>query len=200
MSSAPFSQIKCSHTNLSPSFNWDNTGMRGRNAPVPGRARHMGFVFNFITYGGHQIEGRHIGSGEDPLDRHLTISSCKPRTIFHLGGMLSVPSDADHAASFRANAMGTVPHLGGGQTVRGRAGHLQQYACHLRSRPGGGNDCRRLLAPAAATVLRHHESIQRIDGSILSKMDSASISAVFATHRSSGRVSRPPGSCSIRTG
>jgi len=35
------------------------------------------------------------------------ISSCKPKTIFHLGGMLSVPSDADHAASFRANAMGT---------------------------------------------------------------------------------------------
>ncbi|MGZ3607621.1 MAG: SDR family oxidoreductase, partial [Syntrophales bacterium] len=27
--------------------------------------------------------------------------------IFHLGGMLSVPSDADHAASFRANTMGT---------------------------------------------------------------------------------------------
>ena len=35
------------------------------------------------------------------------VSSCRPRTIFHLGGMLSVPSDADHAASFRANAMGT---------------------------------------------------------------------------------------------
>ena len=35
------------------------------------------------------------------------VSSCKPKTIFHLGGMLSVPSDADHAASFRANAMGT---------------------------------------------------------------------------------------------
>jgi len=35
------------------------------------------------------------------------VSSCKPKTIFHLGGMLSVPSDANHAASFRANAMGT---------------------------------------------------------------------------------------------
>ncbi len=31
----------------------------------------------------------------------------KPRTIYHLGGMLSAPSDADHAASFRSNAMGT---------------------------------------------------------------------------------------------
>ena len=26
------------------------------------------------------------------------VSSCRTRTIFHLGGMLSVPSDADHAA------------------------------------------------------------------------------------------------------
>lgn len=35
------------------------------------------------------------------------VKSCRPKTIHHLGGMLSVPSDADHAASFRANAMGT---------------------------------------------------------------------------------------------
>jgi len=35
------------------------------------------------------------------------VKNCKPRAIYHLGGMLSVPSDADHAASFRANAMGT---------------------------------------------------------------------------------------------
>ncbi len=31
----------------------------------------------------------------------------KPKAIYHLGGMLSVPSDADPSASFRANAMGT---------------------------------------------------------------------------------------------
>jgi nucleoside-diphosphate-sugar epimerase len=30
-----------------------------------------------------------------------------PRVIFHLGGMLSVPSDADPPAAFRANAVGT---------------------------------------------------------------------------------------------
>lgn len=35
------------------------------------------------------------------------VSRLKPDRIFHLGGMLSAPSDADHAASFRANAMGT---------------------------------------------------------------------------------------------
>ncbi len=44
--------------NLSPSFNWDTTGltddeMRG----FPEALGKLGFVFNFITYGGHQIDG-----------------------------------------------------------------------------------------------------------------------------------------------
>ncbi len=44
--------------NLSPSFNWDTTGMNDdemRQFPV--ELGKMGFVFNFITYGGHQIDG-----------------------------------------------------------------------------------------------------------------------------------------------
>jgi threonine 3-dehydrogenase len=35
------------------------------------------------------------------------IKTFKPKVVYHIGGMLSVPSDADPAASFRANAMGT---------------------------------------------------------------------------------------------
>jgi threonine 3-dehydrogenase len=35
------------------------------------------------------------------------VKSSRPESIYHLGGMLSVPSDADPPASFRANAMGT---------------------------------------------------------------------------------------------
>ena len=44
--------------NLSPSFNWDTTGMSDeqmRHFPI--ELGKMGFVFNFITYGGHQIDG-----------------------------------------------------------------------------------------------------------------------------------------------
>ena len=44
--------------NLSPSFNWDTTGMGDdemRNFPI--ELGKMGFVFNFMTYGGHQIDG-----------------------------------------------------------------------------------------------------------------------------------------------
>jgi len=47
--------------NLSPSFSWDTTGMNDeqmRNFPI--ELGKLGFVFNFITYGGHQIDG-HAG-------------------------------------------------------------------------------------------------------------------------------------------
>lgn len=44
--------------NLSPSFNWDTTGMNDEQMrQFPLELGKMGFVFNFITYGGHQIDG-----------------------------------------------------------------------------------------------------------------------------------------------
>ncbi len=44
--------------NLSPSFNWDTTGMTDDEMRVfPQELGKLGFVFNFITYGGHQIDG-----------------------------------------------------------------------------------------------------------------------------------------------
>mgnify|MGYP001820811147 CR=1 FL=1 len=44
--------------NLSPSFNWDTTGMTDDEMRAfPGAIGELGFVFNFITYGGHQIDG-----------------------------------------------------------------------------------------------------------------------------------------------
>jgi len=44
--------------NLSPSFNWDTTGMTEEEmTQFPVELGKMGFVFNFITYGGHQIDG-----------------------------------------------------------------------------------------------------------------------------------------------
>jgi isocitrate lyase len=44
--------------NLSPSFNWDSTGMTDDEMRrFPEELGRMGFVFNFITYGGHQIDG-----------------------------------------------------------------------------------------------------------------------------------------------
>jgi isocitrate lyase len=44
--------------NLSPSFNWDTTGMDDEQMRrFPEELGKMGFVFDFITYGGHQIDG-----------------------------------------------------------------------------------------------------------------------------------------------
>ncbi len=44
--------------NLSPSFNWDTTGMSDEEMRrFPKEIGKLGFVFNFITYGGHQIDG-----------------------------------------------------------------------------------------------------------------------------------------------
>ena len=44
--------------NLSPSFNWDTTGMSDEEMrSFPDELARLGFVFNFITYGGHQVDG-----------------------------------------------------------------------------------------------------------------------------------------------
>lgn len=44
--------------NLSPSFNWDTTGMTDEQMRrFPEELGKLGFVFDFITYGGHQIDG-----------------------------------------------------------------------------------------------------------------------------------------------
>ncbi|MCA9231465.1 MAG: isocitrate lyase/phosphoenolpyruvate mutase family protein [Planctomycetales bacterium] len=44
--------------NLSPSFNWDTTGMTDEQMrEFPQELGKLGFVFNFITYGGHQVDG-----------------------------------------------------------------------------------------------------------------------------------------------
>ena len=44
--------------NLSPSFNWDTTGLSDdAMRAFPEELGKLGFVFNFITYGGHQIDG-----------------------------------------------------------------------------------------------------------------------------------------------
>jgi isocitrate lyase len=44
--------------NLSPSFNWDTTGMSDDEMRrFPEELGRMGYVFDFITYGGHQVDG-----------------------------------------------------------------------------------------------------------------------------------------------
>ena len=44
------------------------------------------------------------------------VASSRPDTVYHLGGMLSAPSEADHAAAFRANAVGAFNVLEAART------------------------------------------------------------------------------------
>ena len=46
-------------------------------------------------------------------DVDAAVAGSRPDAIYHLGGMLSAPSEADHAAAFRANAVGTFNVLEG---------------------------------------------------------------------------------------
>ena len=43
----------------------------------------------------------------DASEVDAAVAASRPDTVYHLGGMLSAPSEADHAAAFRANAVGT---------------------------------------------------------------------------------------------
>jgi threonine 3-dehydrogenase len=51
-----------------------------------------------------QIVRGDLGDFSDVLD---AVKDARPSAIYHLGGMLSVPSDADPSAALRANALGT---------------------------------------------------------------------------------------------
>ena len=45
------------------------------------------------------------------------VKAVRPSTIYHLGGMLSVPSDADPPASFRTNVIRHLLFAGGCQAL-----------------------------------------------------------------------------------
>ena len=56
--------------NLSPSFNWDSTGMSDEQMRrFPAELGRLGFVFDFITYGGHQVDGLATEEFADDLQR-----------------------------------------------------------------------------------------------------------------------------------
>ena len=56
------------------------------------------------------------GDLAEASDVDAAVASSRPDTIYHLGGMLSAPSEADHAAAFRANAVGTFNVLESART------------------------------------------------------------------------------------
>ena len=81
--------------NLSPSFNWDTTGMSDEEMrSFPEELGKLGFVFNFITYGGHQIDGaRRRGVRHRPqAGRH---AGPRPPATQDPPGRVALPHAAD---------------------------------------------------------------------------------------------------------
>ena len=71
--------------NLSPSFNWDSTGMTEEEmTQFPEELAKMGFVFNFITYGGHQIDGLAADEFSNALRSEGMLSLAKIQRKFRL--------------------------------------------------------------------------------------------------------------------
>jgi len=64
--------------NLSPSFNWDTTGMTDEEMMAfPAEIGKLGFVFNFITYGGHQVDGMASGDFAAALKQNGMLALAK---------------------------------------------------------------------------------------------------------------------------
>ena len=71
--------------NLSPSFNWDTTGMSEEEMrQFPEELAKLGFVFNFITYGGHQIDGLASEEFATALKRDGMLSLARLQRKFRL--------------------------------------------------------------------------------------------------------------------
>ena len=71
--------------NLSPSFNWDSTGMTEEEMQqFPEELAKMGFVFNFITYGGHQIDGLAADEFSNALNTEGMLALAKVQRKFRL--------------------------------------------------------------------------------------------------------------------
>ena len=71
--------------NLSPSFNWDTTGMSEQEmTQFPDELGKLGFVFNFITYGGHQIDGMAAEEFATALKQNGMLSLARLQRKFRL--------------------------------------------------------------------------------------------------------------------
>ena len=113
--------------NLSPSFNWDTTGMSDDEMRAfPEELGRMGFVFNFITYGGHQIDGLAAEEFATALrdDGMLALARLQ-RTLRLLESPVPDATDPRRRAAGRRRAHGRVgsdgDHEGNGRRLHAEA-------------------------------------------------------------------------------
>jgi len=111
--------------NLSPSFSWDTDGMTDDEMQrFPEELGRLGFVFNFITYGGHQIDGL-AGRGVRP--RRSSRTGC-----WRWPGCSEIPSARVAVPGLAADPGG---RSAAGRGVDGRVGRTATTRPWGRDRP-----------------------------------------------------------------
>ncbi len=162
--------------NLSPSFNWDTTGMSDDEMRAfPEEIGKMGFVFNFMTYGGHQIDGvaaeefatalragRHAGAGpaaaQDAAGRvalpHTADAGRRPAQRRRAGGL--VGPHRDHQVDGQGLDPAPAPGAdrGAQEAARGLAGAVERALRARREAAGAAAAAPRRRRSARARHLR----------------------------------------------
>ena len=192
--------------NLSPSFNWDTTGMSDdemRNFPA--ELGKMGFVFNFITYGGHQIDGLAGGGVHDGAARGRHARPRAPAAEVPPARVaLPHPADPGRRAARRRRARWRPP----GRTATTKAmGEGSTQSQHLRPDRGaaeGADGLARRSGPSTTASTRplrvslrpHTAGSDLLELSVLGADDEKLANIVFATHPG---PARPVRSCRCAT-
>ena len=73
-----------------------------------------------------------IGDVGDPAQVTRAIADVQPETIYHLGGMLSAPSEEDHGAALRRQRARDLPRAEGGPASSGAQGVIHKHGRDLR--------------------------------------------------------------------
>ena len=186
--------------NLSPSFNWDTTGMSDDEMRrFPEELGKMGFVFNFITYGGHQIDGLAARGVRHRAREDGMLALARLQRKFRL---LESPvpdaADARRRAAGRRRAHGRLgrngDHQGDGRGLHAvpapgaDRGAARSCSTELARALG---DALRLAGPLKVTLRPHTAGSEVLELSVTGADGERLANVVFAHHRTTARANDP---------
>ena len=176
--------------NLSPSFNWDTTGMSDEQmARFPEELGKLGFVFNFITYGGHQIDGLAAEEFATALraGRHA-LAGAAAAEVPAAGVALPDAADAGGRPARRRGAHGRRPAAPRPPRPWARARPSTSTWCRPRCRPSCSRSGSRLwaghhqlaVAPARPAAARTRPGSELLELSLVAPDGEKLANVIFA--------------------
>ena len=175
--------------NLSPSFNWDTTGMSDEEMrSFPEELGKMGFVFNFMTYGGHQIDGLAAEEFANALREDGMLALARLQRKFRLlespyrtpQTLVGGPR-ADAALMAASGQTATTKAMGEGST---QTQHLVQTEVPPKVLTGWLNrwaEEHGVKGPLRATLRPHTAGSELLELSVIGPDDEKLANVVFAT-------------------